>query len=601
MKIYNSDNWFYKQGLVGFHRIIQYNKDFYDLDPDEYCYKVYEDYIEFEDSLLSHFHKYYFNYFLGRYNSAEEQGEKIKYYFNQCKNPDKFKDNLKYAKDIVKKNNDKIKKFGMELYDEYESIYKELGSIKKIEELENVERLLNRYIQLLREESVNSRITLNKFKALLSGNFFGQVSFLNVTHTSKTLEEQQNILFKDYVLPIIEMNKLKEVLDENDEEFLKEFINNREVKDKKQENEVDLLIKKISGDLFGKKRKEKCVEKVIEKYSICSMCEDEISLGSDYSEGNFIPLALSNANSKNMFWDLQARYPICNVCKLILLCTAAGSTDIFKSYLDEKYGYNDKTYFGFVSIDGDLEELIKQNNNFQNRNDKKSSFESYILDSIAQKGQISKWQLENILYVEFNTDYNSKNSKMNYFNVPTYLAKFLKNNNGLMYEIKDLSLRMEVFDTILSRKDLKHVIDKKLRENLVESNKLQSNVLGLIKIRSCLKLYKGECEMVDISFDKKLKFLYMQGFEIADKLRSTGQENKIQGLSYRLLNSTKASNKKEFMDTIIRIFMSVEKEVPMVFLEVIKERDLDFEEVAHSFIAGLTSKGKYKGKEKGDN
>lgn len=592
MRLYNSDNWFYKQGLVGFDRIIQYNKRFYDLDIDEYSYKIHKDYIEFDILLLENFHKYYFKYFLARYNLSENQIKKLKFYLNGCKDNKKFSDAIKQIKEIIKKNNDKIKKIKTELYDECQSIYKSLINIKKIDQLNDIEILVNRYSELLKEEEINSKITLNLFKSILSANFFGQVSFLNVTHTSKSLEEQQRILFKDFILPIIEINELKEIIELHNEEKLSSYITNITTKEKK--NEVDGLINQIKKDLFGKKRNEDSIERVLEKYNICSMCESEISLGSDYGEGNFIPLALSNSNSKNIFWNFNTKYPICPICKLVLLCTAAGSTDIFKSYLNDQYSYNDKMFYGFISIEGHLEDLIKQNNNFINRNDKESSFSSYILDCIAENVQVSRWQLENILYVEFNADYNSKKSKMNYFNIPTYLAKFLKSNHRLMYSIKDKKLRMEIFDIILARKDLKVLIDKKIRGNLKEDNTVIINILSLIKVRKCLNLYKGEHEMENSKFEKKINFLYMKGSEIGKCLRNKGQENKIQGLSYRLLNSTKAGNKQEFMDTAIRIFMLVDMEIPIILLDVLKEQSLDFEDVAYSFISGLISKGNYK-------
>ena len=56
-----------------------------------------------------------------------------------------------------------------------------------------------------------------------------------------------------------------------------------------------------------------------------------------------------------------------------------------------------------------------------------------------------------------------------------------------------------------------------------------------------------------------------------------------------MLNSIKAGNKKEFMDIVIRIHMSMEKDVSPIFLEVMQDTDLDFESIGHSFVAGLIS------------
>ncbi|HGS9410892.1 TPA: type I-B CRISPR-associated protein Cas8b1/Cst1, partial [Clostridioides difficile] len=74
-------------------------------------------------------------------------------------------------------------------------------------------------------------------------------------------------------------------------------------------------------------------------------------------------------------------------------------------------------------------------------------------------------------------------------------------------------------------------------------------------------------------------------------------KNKIDGVSYKLLNSVKVGNKSDFMDTIIRVFMSAEKQIPAFILDIEIEKDLDFESIGHAFISGLIS-GKYEGKDK---
>ena len=56
-----------------------------------------------------------------------------------------------------------------------------------------------------------------------------------------------------------------------------------------------------------------------------------------------------------------------------------------------------------------------------------------------------------------------------------------------------------------------------------------------------------------------------------------------------MLNSIKSGNKKEFMDIVIRIHMSMGKDVSPIFLEVMQNSDLDFESIGHSFVSGLIS------------
>ena len=119
----------------------------------------------------------------------------------------------------------------------------------------------------------------------------------------------------------------------------------------------------------------------------------------------------------------------------------------------------------------------------------------------------------------------------------------------------------------MKEKDLKFLIQDKLKiKNLeaIEPNKgfttLSSDIYKLIKIRYVLNCYKkGGTEKVD---DKKLKLIRYAGRGIQDYYKEYKSETKLNGIVYKLLNTAKVRNKKDFMDTILRLFMSCEKSVP---------------------------------------
>lgn len=87
----------------------------------------------------------------------------------------------------------------------------------------------------------------------------------------------------------------------------------------------------------------------------------------------------------------------------------------------------------------------------------------------------------------------------------------------------------------------------------------------------------------------KLYVLYKLGVSIHEELKRKNEINKINGYTYKMLNSIKAGNKKEFMDIVIRIHMSMERDVSAIFLQVMQDTDLDFESIGYSFISGLIS------------
>ncbi|PRR80314.1 hypothetical protein CLLU_33520 [Clostridium luticellarii] len=89
---------------------------------------------------------------------------------------------------------------------------------------------------------------------------------------------------------------------------------------------------------------------------------------------------------------------------------------------------------------------------------------------------------------------------------------------------------------------------------------------------------------------KKLFFIYKSGQDINKYFTEHSGENKITGIAYKMLNSVKTGNKNDFMDAILRIYMTAQKEVPALFSEVFSDEDSEFEAVAQTFVSGLISK-----------
>ena len=92
------------------------------------------------------------------------------------------------------------------------------------------------------------------------------------------------------------------------------------------------------------------------------------------------------------------------------------------------------------------------------------------------------------------------------------------------------------------------------------------------------------------NFDEIMKKTFYFGRNLADKLRESGKENKIQTLAYRLLNAAKIGNKKEFMDTILRTYISIQENVPKILVDSLGDHSLSFETIAQLFISGLIYK-----------
>ena len=581
--------WFYNAGIIGFLRILKHNED-------EFA-TIKQNYIEFETENLRNFHKYYFQYFFDIYNVAERTKQRIEKSFNKISNyiekepqdkteekqiQERIKNEKKYIKLIIITQLDKIKKVDEKIYQEMSEAYSKIDSIKTKEDIENLKEIQNILNKGMETEIINKRLTMNLFKSILSKNYFGQPSFLNVVKSALTFEEQQEIMYKDYISNIVETGFLQEIAEGR---YTIQEIKNI-LEEKQSDEKITKEISKIYVNIQKKYiEKEKTIEEIQQYiknqvFSNCYMCESENAITSSYSESNFVPLAVSSDNMKNFFWNQNAKLPVCDLCKLILFCVPAGITSISKIVKENKLGkmeYKEKEILSFVNYDTDTNMLLKVNNNFKetSRLDKSTSnpYGDLILNIVTQEKQVSEWQLQNIFVVEFETEYLAY-SRMEYFNIKRHIAKFFKQySNSTLNLIKDYKYKLEIIDYILKNKDIKYIINERLRENLKEENPYSYNSYLATKIRLDINLLKKEENGVEEKIKKnnaKLNVLYNLGTEIHEELKRNNEANKLNGYTYKLLNCIKVGNRKEFMDIIIRIHMSMGKNVSPIFLEVMQ-------------------------------
>ena len=593
-KIYLSD-WFYNAGIVGFYRIFK----------DKEKLEIKDNYIEFDTKELRNFADEYFEYFFTQYNVAERTMQRVANNLkiisqNLTKEPNnkedenRIKEAIKtqktYFKNTINGELKKIKKFDEDTYETISNAMNKIDEIKDKEQVQELDEIYALIKENLEKTNINQKLTMNFFKSILSNSYFGQPSFLNVVKSSLPYEEQKEVMYKDYISNIIEMDFIKDILSNKyDINEIKEIIN------KKDQSQLTNQIIKIYQNILKKKDLNQIQEYLKEKaLSDCSMCNSEEILPSQYSEGNFIPLAVSSDNMSNFFWNQNVNLQICDVCKLILFCIPAGVTSIIKTVKDNGE-YKEQNVYSFVNYDTNITELIKTNNNFRDRSKKeKTNYNPYaeiILDIVDQNKQISNWQLENIFVVEFDAEYRAF-SRMEYFNITRPVAEFFtKYATDSLNKIKDYKYRVQVVDYILKNKDTKIIINNRIRDNFANDIKNNIDSYYATKARMNINLLKkGDKNMEGIEKNnKKLGAIYNIGIATREKFKQKNMENKLDGYIYKMLNCIKQGNKNDFMDIIIRLHISIEESISPIFIESMKEGDLAFEDIGHSYLAGLAS------------
>ncbi len=595
------NDWFYNAGLIGFLRIMEkYQKD---------AIVIQDNYIEFDINSLKEFHQYYFQYLFEIYDIAKTMEKRMDESFNRMKQyleiqsedkkelneaKERLKKEKKYIKDSIKKQMDKIKKFDQKTENEIAEEYNKIDAIKEKEQIEELESIFNKIEQCLYKDHINKKVTTNLFKSILSKKYFGAPSFLNVIKNSASYEEQVNLMYRDYISNIIETGYLKDFIDNKYTlENLKEHIEN--LNQELITKEMLKIYTDIKKKYIEKGKQINEIKEYIEKdvFKICYLCADEHCITSNYSESNFLPIAVSSDNMKNFFWNQKISYQICDICKLIMFCIPMGLTTITKITRDNQK-YEEKDILSFVNYDTSIENLLKTNNNFASKSKRDrymdSPYADLLIDIVEQEKDISKWQLENIFVVEIDAEYLAY-SRIEYFRITRPVAIFFKEyaDKSLM-KIKDYRFKTQMVDKIMKNKDTKYIINDKIRD--VIKNKYGGYETFLAsKTRMEIKsIQKGERNMSEMEKkNKKLIALYSIGTEIHEELKKKGTENKLDGYVYKMLNCVKTGNKKEFMDNVIRLHMALGKDVSPIFLDVMKEEQFDFATIGHSFLSGLAS------------
>ncbi|WP_230867545.1 type I-B CRISPR-associated protein Cas8b1/Cst1 [Iocasia frigidifontis] len=588
---------------------------------EEDSYKLCANYLEVDSSLLENFSQYYFEYFLEEYNIHSRESEKVERYLNIARNKNKFKDAAGWIKDAVRYNRDKVKraKFENEYYEkELDKVFKRLSEMKKVEQIGELERLVDIFKKVMKEEEVNQKLSLNAFKNGLSSNYFGQPSFLNVYYARNSIKEQQEKMKDDYIKPVLEDVRLDVALKNvTGIQDFSDFVESELDRDSISK-EYNKLLQTINKKFIKRNKSLDDIREFLDnKVLHCSIWNQYLSnsqftnksnMGCEFTESVFIPLAVSLKKSKNFMWNGNISLPICNLLKLVLLAAPAGATEMNSGNA------------GFVNLDTSIEELYKQNQNLKNHiKNGKNPFEEVIYDIVSESSQKSKWMLSNILFVEFNAEYDSKSSKLSYFNIPQVVAKYFKKyGREELSKIWDEKFKESLVNLILYSKATKTEVYnfKKGKKDTVVVNNINSLINAKLRdvissgvgvpydaMRATVAKYKIEqikkgCEKVD---DKNINWAYNEGKRLKyyfEGKNSKGEKiqgresraNKIPGLAYRLLNAVNAGNKKQFMDSLLRIYMGAGKEVPYILLNVIHEEEMEFETVAHAFLSGFIPK-----------
>lgn len=544
------NEWFFTQGLVGYKKILE---DFGEK------VKTTYDGIIIEKKHLIKLPEAYFSYYLKNYSAAERNERKIRRLHNLFVNGEKT------AKTELNKELNELKKSIHRYFkDTNEGIrIGELADAYRKEKnyQHEMDEWVNEFIQLLYTKAIDEKLTSNFFKTVLLNPFFGQVSFLNVTNNKKTIQEQKEIFFRDFIYPILEEWKLIDAIQEENKERIDKILSDTNY------NSFNSFKRK-----FKKMSVEEMKDYIENEIHRCSLTDFPLAF-QNFEEKIFTPLSLSLDKARNMSWNAnQKEYiPVSSLARLIIFCAQAGGTDT----------HNKST---FIFYGGAFDEIYQVNKSYGDLKSDQKTFDEVIFDLVREQKVKADYLNRRYIIYEYESEYESKRTLLDYMIMTPDLVKLFSEESKLFDPLHHTN-KTKIIKLLLHRIDPKHFIMDELRER-IQKNYPVFNVIRLVKIRHLSKCLKEDI-LVDKTIEKRRVWALVKS---AEEVRNKIGTKKAQGIAYRLLNSVRSNDKNTFMDTVMRVYISSDLEMPGLLLEALHEEKMDFATVGNAWIAGLISK-----------
>ena len=368
-----------------------------------------------------------------------------------------------------------------------------------------------------------------------------------------------------------------------------------------QKSFLNKTIKKDRLNIFKRDFEQALLKKQNKNDNIlkCINCGNPAKKNLNFDTG-ISPFLGLNKDALNFMWNFNPKLPLCEICELIYFCYFAGLTDVSQGK---------DSLFYFVNNDSSVNNLVESNNLLKNllvRNISENILVDFFTELILQeKSQQAHFTLQHIPFVELDLS-KSILPKIYSLNIEREKAVFIRENSGLMkkisrtaYKIKDRTryLLHELMNQIIIENINFNYCTKLLKFYLAYNhgksdfyqtwyNPYHIQITTIMISKYYIQFIKRRNVM---DTEKTLWNIYYKGKDLSLLLHKKDAKNKIPSNAYKLLNALRIGNVNKYMDSIFRICMQYDFEVPSIFIKSLADKE-SFNSYGYSFINGLLVK-----------
>lgn len=537
-----ANEWLQNAGIVGFLNIV--GKENVRIDGQS---------LYFPTELLENFETKYFNYFIKEYKETlawykiVSYKEKMEYYRAEdfASFDEKALEDLnKYIKDVVE-------------------FYLTKSNYIKVFELIDSKVNINEWVKKLKKNILPKKVTADGQKEILE----------QVKETYRYLDVIISFCDTDKGLKYLGARNVSYTIIKKSW-FGVSFLNSQAGGDSYKEYE-DYFVKPLLDYLnIDLSKTKKC----------CFVCNRPVKkLDLDFSFMNDV--GFDKNRKRSHVWDFNLDVATCPICRLIYSCVPAGFTFVQDQglFVNDSFGINK-----LCQINNQIHNSIWHFN--KNGINATNSYQALVASLTMEKENKRHYELADIQLVRYENKHYSFNllsKQMLYIlsDSKSSLQKLIHCN----YKEGNLSFNLyeEVINLLMNNENMFRVIHKLILYKQTKVKKLYYRIEDVANILEINKNYLKEKNIMTEIEQDDLWIAQRCGEQFKKAYGIKHSENKIIGITFKLLNALKLNDKNSFMDILLNSYSYLGKPVPKIFMSTFSSAEV-FKSIGYSFMIGVS-------------
>ncbi|MBC1250703.1 type I-B CRISPR-associated protein Cas8b1/Cst1 [Listeria welshimeri] len=318
------------------------------------------------------------------------------------------------------------------------------------------------------------------------------------------------------------------------------------------------------------------------KYN-CFNCNQPIkNLKLDLSFMNEV--GFDTARKTSHVWDFNNDVATCPICRLIYSCVPAGFTYVYGEgmFINDSYGVD-----GLYRVNERMRNSILRFN--KDGNNSTNTYRALVKSITMEHENNRRYELADIQLVRYENEhyrFNLLSKKM--LHVVNDSRGMLKSLIRCGYKEGNLNVNLykELIQRLINNENLFTLIYKLIFYKQRNANGVYYNMGHVSGILDINTKFLEESEVMTTISQNQLWFVQSCGTKFKEGYVNKKSENKIAGITYKLLNSLKINDKDGFMDTLLNSYSYLAVPIPNVFMNIFLN-DEAFKSVGYAFMLGV--------------